>query len=100
MICYDRFEPVMEAAKQHKVKVRGYLSCVLGCPFEGKVDPDTVADLTGKLLEMGCSEVSLGDTIGVGTPGSTSRLLQTISERGISMSKIAVHFHDTYGQAL
>lgn len=95
----ERFRPLMEAAKDDGIPVRGYISCVLGCPYEGAVDPERVADLSAALLEMGCYEVSLGDTIGVGTPKKAAKLIQTIS-RQVPVEQLAVHFHDTYGQAI
>ena len=95
----ERFAPVVSAAHESGVAVRGYISCVLGCPYEGSVTPDQVAELTDKLLTMGCYEVSLGDTIGVGTPGSTQRLLNRLLQQ-FPADKLAVHMHDTYGQAL
>lgn len=96
---FARFEPVMEMAKKHGIKVRGYVSCVLGCPYEGGIKPQAVLDVAKKLVEMGCYEISLGDTIGVGTPVKTRQLLQAIKQH-IPAEKLAVHFHDTYGQAL
>lgn len=95
----DRFEPVMSMAKQHNVKVRGYVSTVIGCPYEGPVAPDAVAAVAKRLEGMGCYEISLGDTIGVGTPLQARRMLETVAEH-VPMNKLAVHFHDTYGQAL
>ncbi|MBD1583210.1 hydroxymethylglutaryl-CoA lyase [Pseudoalteromonas sp. S16_S37] len=95
----ERFKPVVELAKQHGVKVRGYISCVLGCPYQGEVKPEVVLDVCKQLLAMGCYEVSLGDTIGVGTPNNVQSLLTLLLEH-ISADKLAVHFHDTYGQAL
>ncbi|MDX1512526.1 MAG: hydroxymethylglutaryl-CoA lyase [Gammaproteobacteria bacterium] len=95
----QRFEPVADAARKAGVRVRGYISCVLGCPYEGDIDPKAVADVAAKLLDMGCYEISLGDTIGVGTPGATERLVDAVAEQ-IPMEKLAGHFHDTYGQAL
>ncbi len=95
----ERFAPVMEAAKAQGLPVRGYVSCVLGCPYEGEIAPAAVADVAGKLLAMGCYEVSLGDTIGTGTPGKAQAMIAAVAER-VPMDKIAVHFHDTYGQAL
>lgn len=95
----ENITEVLDAAKKNQVRVRGYLSCVLGCPFEGEVKPQAVTDLAEKLLQLGCYEISLGDTIGIGTPGSTQRLLNTILKK-ITPEKLAVHFHDTYGQAL
>jgi hydroxymethylglutaryl-CoA lyase len=95
----ERFKPVTEAAKATGVKVRGYVSCVLGCPYEGEVAPERVADVAGALYEMGCYEVSLGDTIGVGTPGKTKAMLEACARR-IPLERLAGHYHDTYGQAL
>jgi hydroxymethylglutaryl-CoA lyase len=95
----DRFRPVAEAATKANVKVRGYVSCVLGCPYEGDVAPQRVADVAGALYDMGCYEVSLGDTIGVGTPGKTKAMLEACA-RLVPMERLAGHYHDTYGQAL
>ena len=95
----ERFRPVTEAAKQAHVKVRGYVSCVLGCPYEGEVAPQRVADVAGALYEMGCYEISLGDTIGVGTPGKTKAMLEACAARA-PLEHLAGHYHDTYGQAL
>lgn len=95
----ERFSPIFEEAKRSNVKVRGYISCVLGCPYEGPTDPHKVAWVTKSLLDAGCYEVSLGDTIGCGTAGSTARLIRTLLEVA-PPEKLAVHFHDTYGQAL
>ena len=95
----DRFRPVAEAAQKANVKVRGYVSCVLGCPYEGEVAPQRVADVAGALFEMGCYEVSLGDTIGVGTPGKTKAMIEACARR-VPMERLAGHYHDTYGQAL
>ncbi|MFK7852928.1 MAG: hydroxymethylglutaryl-CoA lyase [Granulosicoccus sp.] len=97
---FERFEVVLERAHALRLPVRGYLSCVLGCPFEGQVEPAIVSQLTRQLLEAGCYEVSLGDTIGTGTAGSMSQLLDTLLSDGISAQRLAVHCHDTYGQAL
>ncbi|GAC35423.1 hydroxymethylglutaryl-CoA lyase [Paraglaciecola polaris] len=94
-----RFEPVIAAAKAHDIKVRGYVSCVLGCPYEGDVDPQNVARVAKTLFDMGCYEISLGDTIGVGTPIATQTMLQAVLAV-VPKSAVAVHFHDTYGQAL
>ncbi len=97
----ERFEPVVNYALSNNIRVRGYVSCVLGCPFEGTVDPMQVAKLTKKMLNMGCYEVSLGDTIGVGTVDTTTDLLECLIEKeNISPNVLAAHFHDTYGQAL
>ena len=95
----DRFVPVMENAYNSGIAVRGYISCVLGCPYEGNIRPDQVAEVADKLFSLGCYEISLGDTIGVGTPGSTAALLSTLLGR-LPADKLAVHMHDTYGQAL
>ena len=95
----ERFRPVTEAAQQAHVKVRGYVSCVLGCPYEGEVAPARVAEVAGALYDMGCYEVSLGDTIGVGTPGKTKAMLEACAAR-VPLERLAGHYHDTYGQAL
>ncbi|MBZ9556776.1 MULTISPECIES: hydroxymethylglutaryl-CoA lyase [unclassified Modicisalibacter] len=95
----QRFAPVLERAKAANVRVRGYVSCVLGCPYEGEIAPARVAEVAKALYEMGCYEVSLGDTIGTGTPLKAKRMLEAVS-RDIPMAKLAAHFHDTYGQAL
>ncbi|MCG8380615.1 MAG: hydroxymethylglutaryl-CoA lyase [Gammaproteobacteria bacterium] len=94
-----RFEPVLESAEKHGIKVRGYVSCVLGCPYDGEVDPSVVAEVAHKLYQMGCYEVSLGDTIGTGTPLKAQAMIRSVSER-VPVEKLAAHFHDTYGQAL
>ena len=96
----ERFKEVCKVAKAHDMRIRGYVSCVLGCPYEGvSVNENKVSYVTGKLLDMGCYEVSLGDTIGTGNAGSTDRLVTHIL-RGFPKSKVAVHFHDTYGQVI
>ena len=95
----ERFIPLMELAKAHNIPVRGYVSCVLGCPYEGEIAVSEVARVSEILYKMGCYEISLGDTIGVGTPQKARRMLQTVSER-VPIEKLALHFHDTYGQAL
>ncbi|MFL6570889.1 MAG: hydroxymethylglutaryl-CoA lyase [Burkholderiales bacterium] len=95
----ERFRPVAEAATKHNVKVRGYVSCVLGCPYDGEISPAQVANVAGDLYDMGCYEVSLGDTIGVGTPGKTRAMLEACTRR-VPMDRLAGHYHDTYGQAL
>ncbi|NUB29325.1 hydroxymethylglutaryl-CoA lyase, partial [Azospirillum brasilense] len=95
----DRFVPVLEQAKAQGVPVRGYVSCVLGCPYEGEIAPAAVAEVAGRLLDMGCYEVSLGDTIGTGTPAKAQAMIAAVAER-VPMERLAVHFHDTYGQAL
>ncbi|SDU90886.1 hydroxymethylglutaryl-CoA lyase [Pseudomonas mucidolens] len=95
----ERFAPIMAAAKQHGVTVRGYVSCVLGCPYEGTVAPEQVAAVARELYAMGCYEVSLGDTIGTGTAGATRRLFEVVG-KDVPRDKLAGHFHDTYGQAI
>lgn len=95
----QRFEPIMEAAQRHDVRVRGYVSCVLGCPYEGSVSAEQVAPVASALYQLGCYEVSLGDTLGTGTPGATRRLFETVADV-IPRKQLAGHFHDTYGQAL
>jgi hydroxymethylglutaryl-CoA lyase len=95
----QRFEPVLRAAREHGVPVRGYVSCVLGCPYEGAIAPAAVAQVAAVLYEMGCHEISLGDTIGVGTPARTTAMLEAVAQR-VPLAHLAGHFHDTYGQAL
>ena len=94
-----RFEPVIEAAKEKNIPVRGYISCVAGCPYSGRVEFEQVASIANDLLNMGCYEISLGDTIGVGTAGQIQQLIDTVATK-IAIEKLAVHMHDTYGQAL
>ncbi|MED6286697.1 3-hydroxymethyl-3-methylglutaryl-CoA lyase [Characodon lateralis] len=94
-----RFEEVIRTAKDRQIPVRGYVSCALGCPHERHVEPSKVAEVAKKLYEMGCYEISLGDTIGVGTPGSMFKMLQTVM-KDVPVNALAVHCHDTYGQAL
>jgi hydroxymethylglutaryl-CoA lyase len=95
----ERFVPIIADAKKRNIRVRGYVSCVVGCPYEGDIDPEKVALVAEKLLTMGCYEISLGDTIGVGTAASVTKMLQAVSAR-VPSDQLAVHFHDTYGQAL
>ena len=95
----ERFSPVLEEAKKHGIKVRGYVSCVLGCPYEGEIAPTAVVKVARALYDMGCYEISLGDTIGTGTPATTRALLQAVKKE-IPVPALAVHFHDTYGRAL
>ncbi len=97
---FERFEPVMKLAKQNNIKVRGYLSTVFECPFEGPVSPDKVANLAQRLFKMGCYEVSLGDTIGVGTPNNVESLFKALKKKKLPIDKIAMHFHNTRGTAL
>ncbi len=94
-----RFHGVCDAAKQHGIAVRGYVSCVLGCPYEGPVDPAKVAEISKKLIDAGCYEVSLGDTVGVGTPDKARAMIRAVASQ-VPVDKLAAHFHDTYGQAL
>ena len=96
---FNRFEPITKLAAQNDITVRGYISCVVGCPYEGKISTDKVIPIVERLLQIGCREVSLGDTIGVGTAQQVKQLLVEIG-KVCSISQIAVHFHDTYGQAL
>lgn len=95
----ERFGPIMDAARLHGIRVRGYVSCVLGCPYEGAVSPQQVAAVSRELLDMGCYEISLGDTIGTGTPGATRQLFEVVGGQ-VPRKQLAGHFHDTYGQAL
>ncbi len=95
----ERFAPIMKAAEAANIKVRGYVSCVVGCPYEGDIAPEQVAMVAEKLYQMGCYEISLGDTIGVGTPASVTEMIRAVSAR-VPLDKLAVHFHDTYSQAL
>ncbi len=95
----ERFIPLMEAAKKHGIAVRGYVSCVLGCPYEGDIDVREVARVSEILYKMGCYEISLGDTIGVGTPNKARQMVEAVA-KVVPVDKLALHFHDTYGQAL
>lgn len=94
-----RFEEVIKNAKPHRIKVRGYVSCVLGCPYEGVIAPEAVAKVANELYQMGCHEISLGDTIGVGTPLKAKHLIEVVAKY-VPLNSLAVHFHDTYGQAI
>jgi hydroxymethylglutaryl-CoA lyase len=95
----ERFKPVIVRAKADGIRVRGYISCVLGCPFDGEVKPQAVVDVARTLSDLGCYEISLGDTIGVGTPMKARHLLRAVAGT-VPMAHLAMHFHDTYGQAL
>ena len=95
----DRFAEVCQHAIKDGIYIRGYISCVLGCPYEGEVNPAQVASMAQQLIDMGCSEVSLGDTIGIGTADNARILVEHCAEH-IGIDRISVHFHDTYGQAL
>lgn len=95
----ERFEPILDKAKNLNIPVRAYVSCVMGCPYEGEVSPSAVAKVATRLFQMGCYEISLGDTIGVGNPKLSRQIIQTVSEN-IPVEYLAAHFHDTYGQAL
>ncbi|BCV53085.1 hydroxymethylglutaryl-CoA lyase [Shewanella algae] len=94
-----RFEPLLSRAKEQGIRVRGYVSCVLGCPYDGEIAPTEVARVADILHQLGCYEISLGDTIGVGTPLKARKMLETVAER-VPVERLALHFHDTYGQAL
>ncbi|XP_045699316.1 3-hydroxymethyl-3-methylglutaryl-CoA lyase, cytoplasmic isoform X6 [Phyllostomus hastatus] len=95
----EKFEEVVKSARHMNIPARGYVSCVLGCPYEGSITPQKVTEVSKRLYSMGCYEISLGDTIGVGTPGSMRRMLESVMKE-IPPSVLAVHCHDTYGQAL
>lgn len=95
----QRFAPVMARAQAAGVPVRGYVSCVVGCPYEGRIAPAKVAEVAARLLDMGCYEISLGDTIGVGTPSSVLAMLDAVSKT-VPITQLAGHFHDTYGMAI
>jgi hydroxymethylglutaryl-CoA lyase len=95
----ERFKPVLARAKADGIKVRGYISCVLGCPFDGEVKPQAVVDVARTLFDLGCYEISLGDTNGVGTPVKARTLVRAVGG-SIPVANLAMHFHDTYGQAL
>lgn len=95
----DRFRPVVALARHEGVKVRGFVSCVVGCPYDGPIAPGKVADVAQALLEMGCYEIGLGDTIGVGTPTTIKRMLEACMS-SIPVEQLGAHYHDTYGQAL
>ena len=95
----ERFRPVTEAARAAGVRVRGYVSCVAGCPYEGEVAPQAVAEVAATLSEMGCYEISLGDTIGTGNPASIARMLDAVMRR-VPAERLAGHYHDTYGMAV
>ena len=95
----ERFRPVLEAAQKNSVRVRGYISCVLGCPYQGEVPLENVVNLAENMSEMGCYEISLGDTIGIGTPLKAKKMVETVAEK-VPVSNLALHFHDTRGQAL
>ncbi len=96
---FDRFHGVIEKALANKIRIRGYISCVLGCPYEGDIQAEKVAEIAKRLYEAGCYEISLGDTIGVGTPDKAKQVVECVAKK-IPLSAIACHFHDTYGQAL
>ena len=95
----ERFAPVIEMAKEHDIRVRGYVSTVMGCPYDGDINPAQVAAVSRDLMDMGCYEISLGDTIGVGTPLKAKRMLEAVAKQ-VPVELLAAHFHDTYGQAL
>ena len=95
----ERFKPVVATAREAGVKVRGYVSCVLGCPYQGDIAPTAVAEVAHALFSMGCYEISLGDTIGAGTPEKTRAMIESVVKR-VPLKKVAGHFHDTYGMAI
>lgn len=95
----ERFAPVMETARNAGIRVRGYVSTVMGCPYQGEVDPQQVTRVAKAMFDMGCYEISLGDTIGVGTPLKAKRMLEAVSKE-VPIDRLAAHFHDTYGQAI
>ena len=95
----ERFAPVAEAARSANIRVRGYISCVVGCPYEGEIAPQKVGEVAEALFHMGCYEISLGDTIGVGTPAKTQAMIEACAKR-VPVAQLAGHYHDTYGQAL
>ena len=96
---FARFDAVMDMARAHDIRVRGYVSCVMGCPYAGDIAPDAVARVAKRLIDIGCFEVSLGDTIGTGTPDKTLAMVQAV-KAVVPAAKLAAHFHDTYGRAL
>lgn len=96
---FDRLELIMSRARDLSIPVRGYVSCVMGCPYEGDISVDAVAKVAARLHQMGCYEVSLGDTIGTGNPKLASEMVEAVSQ-SMPVENLAVHFHDTYGQAL
>lgn len=95
----QRFRPICRDAKASHLRVRGYISCVLDCPYEGAIEAERVAEIAAELIDAGCDEISLGDTIGTGTPGRVEKLIDTVGGR-VEIDKLAIHCHDTYGQAL
>ncbi len=95
----ERFAPLAARARAEGLRVRGYVSCVLGCPYEGPIAPAAVAEVAGRLAAMGCYEISLGDTVGVGTPARAQAMIDAVAAR-LPVEMLAAHFHDTYGQAL
>ncbi len=96
---FERFKPAIELARSNDIKVRGYLSCVMGCPYQGKVDVHIVTTLAERLYQLGCYEISLGDTIGIGTPLQAQQLITEVGKQ-VALEHLAIHFHDTRGQAL
>jgi hydroxymethylglutaryl-CoA lyase len=96
---FERFAPLLEIARKENIRVRGYVSCVLGCPYEGEIKTDAVATVAKALFDLGCYEISLGDTIGVGTPLKTQAMINAVAQH-VPIKHLAGHFHDTYGQAL
>jgi hydroxymethylglutaryl-CoA lyase len=97
---FARFAPVLARAKAAGMRVRGYVSCAFGCPYEGRIAPEAVARVSARLVEAGCDEVSVGDTIGVGVPSQVPEVVSRVVEAGVPLDRIALHFHDTRGRAL
>ncbi len=96
---FDRFSPIVALAKQRGISVRGYVSCVVACPYAGDIAPESTAEVADRLFKLGCSEISLGDTIGKGTPESIQRMIQAVSQQ-VPIHNLAIHCHDTYGTAI
>ena len=96
---FERFRPVVAAAKAHGMRVRGSLSTALGCPYEGPVPIDKIVDVAVRLIDLGCDQIAVADTVGVGTPGAVKRVIEAVATK-VPLERLAVHFHDTYGQAL
>lgn len=96
---FTRFDAVMQMARAHDIRVRGYVSCVMGCPYAGDIEPTAVTSVAQRLIDIGCFEVSLGDTIGTGTPDKTLAMVQAV-KAVVPVAQLAAHFHDTYGRAI
>lgn len=98
-VSFERFQPLMKMAIDREIRVRGYVSCAIACPYEGNIAPDAVADVAHRLASLGCSEISLGDTIGRGTPQTIREMVQAVAAR-VPVGKLAIHCHDTFGNAI